>query len=134
MIYRVLVLVALVLPLEAFAEDLKPFLSADGIVLDIRASVTDEDLAQLSDPAFAKVTTVKLSSANVTDKGLINLKALPLEVLHVHYSLITDNGLKHLIGLPLKEIDLYGSTGVSRDGVAALRAAAPAVKITSAPE
>ena len=96
---------------------LESHLRLQGTQLDLRgATIIDQDLAQLSDPAFAKVSSVLLASTQIGNAGLEYVTHLPLKELDLYRTKISDEGLKHLEGLRLERLTLSG-TGVTDAGL-----------------
>jgi len=92
------------------ADSLSSYLRQEGTQLDLRGTeVTDDDLAELGDPAFSKVVSVLLARTNVGDRGLRNLQNLRLKELDLYLTPVTDKGLEHLRDLPIERLNLTGT-------------------------
>ena len=88
--------------------------------LDLRGTgVSDADLKELSDPAFADVETALLARTRISDAGVKYLRHLKLRELDLYRTPITDAGLAHLEGLPIEILNLTG-TAVTDAGLAFL--------------
>jgi Leucine-rich repeat (LRR) protein len=90
--------------------------------------VQDAGLADLSE--LTGLQRLNLDKTRISDEGLANLKPLVnLVALELSSNEITDEGLKHLAGLSkLQELTVAFCTGITDDGIAALKQAVPTLQ------
>ena len=87
----------------------------------------DQELAQFLSLALQ---SLDLGSCNITDKGLVHLRSLPLEHLRLEgCEKITDAGLKHLRFLPLQRLNIMRCCTITDEGLTHLRFSASEVPL-----
>ena len=95
--------------------DLSAMSSLQSLDLRMCCNISDDNLA-----LFAMLPVRKLILTRwfeLTDDGLIHLKAMPLEWLEAKWCHVSDLGLAHLSSLPLRHLDLSGCTHVTDAGL-----------------
>ena len=96
----------------------------------ISDDVTDEGMSYLA--GLKHLESLELSFTPVTDEGLKHLAGLPqLESLSLGNTRVTNAGLRHLTrSKQLRALFLFGSPGVTDDGIAELKHALPDLNVT----
>jgi hypothetical protein len=109
--------------------ELKELLSLEDLNLWL-STTTDEGLAHVGQ--MKSLRRLNLDKCDVGDAGLAHLRGLTdLEFLHLGNTRITDAGLENLHGMKkLQELVITFCPGVTDEGVSALQAKLPGVKIT----
>ncbi len=124
----VILLLAVVLGQSVLAADKKPLTKkeeAEVIEAAIRKAAK-KPTGELTKADLGKVTRLRLSGTQITDKGLKEVAKLPnLEDLLLTGTKITDAGLKELAKLQKLTILDLDFTKITKTGVAELRKALP---------
>jgi Leucine-rich repeat (LRR) protein len=90
--------------------------------------IGDEGVAELA--PLTNLERLSLEKTRISDEGLANLKPLVnLVTLDLSSNEITDEGLQHLTALTkLQELNVAFCTGVTEEGINALKQAIPSLK------
>ena len=124
---------------EPVSVEPEPVLDESGRVVDEQVSIAAEEERITEEQAIAEiknrgghfkpgrhVVRVSLSNTQVTDAGLVHLKALTsLTTLDLSHTQVTDAGLKHLEGLTTLQSVSFEGTQISLQAMKALQRRLP---------
>jgi hypothetical protein len=90
--------------------DLRSFVSADGLVLDLRGqNLPSEAWRELQLAPFRTVEVALLARSSADDSALLDVARLPLRIVDLFGTATGDRGVEALRGKKLTELDLSGT-------------------------